>query len=107
METDLRRGMAVAALLACGCVNGLLYTSITTPLTTNMRGTPAGAKSGELDVESLAEPIFTGIRAEWDSNAIGDIARKYGIKEIYYADVQRFSVLLGIFGQSTVRVYGR
>ena len=57
--------------------------------------TPAGVKTGELDVEQLQDPIFTGISISWDTNAIGEIAKRFGMTEIYSADVRTFSLLLG------------
>lgn len=106
-----RRLLALAFALfmaaAPGCVTGLLYTDVATPLTTNMKGTPVGADYREMNVKQLKEPFFTGISIAWDSNAIGDIARQMGLEEIYYADVHEFSVLFGIFGTVTVRAQGR
>ena len=42
----------------------------------------------------------------WDSNGIGDIARKNGLEAIYFADLETFSIL-GIWSQYRVHVYGK
>ncbi|MGB3966979.1 MAG: hypothetical protein WBO45_09615 [Planctomycetota bacterium] len=42
----------------------------------------------------------------WESNGIGDIARKIDLAEIDFADLERLSIL-GIWTQEWVHVYGR
>jgi len=100
--------LTLALLLTCpGCVFGLLYSDVTFPLTTNLKGAPLGSKHAEMDVKEIREP-FTGasIRVEWDSNAVGDIAKKFGIEKIYGADLRTVSVLFGIWRQEHVIVHG-
>jgi len=109
--------MRIALLLALpflpGCISGLLYTHTWHPLTVNFDHTPVADAEivvAESDVKDLAIPIpRIGGRAEfmWHSNAIGDIAEKKGLAEIYYADVERFSILFNIWSQETVHVYGK
>ena len=50
-------------------------------------------------------PLYAPIAA-WDSAAIGDIAKKNGMTELYFADVETFSIL-HIWNQYTVHVYGK
>lgn len=47
------------------------------------------------------------LAASWNGRAIGDAAKRAGLTEIYYADLHTVSVLLGIWEQKTVEVYGR
>ena len=42
---------------------------------------------------------------QWDSNGIGDIARKAGLSKIYYADRTILSIA-GVWTQVFVTVYG-
>jgi hypothetical protein len=49
---------------------------------------------------------FSWVGVAWDSNAIGDIARKRGINEIYFADLETLRVLT-VWNQYTVHVYGK
>lgn len=99
-----------AALCSSGCVVGLLYHDVTTPLTVDMNRTPnlAAAKTAESAHQRASEP-FTGlnIRVEVSSYAIGDAAKRGDISEIHYADVRQQSVLLGLWQQKTVIVKGR
>lgn len=102
------KSLALLAILCLtGCTSGLLYSNKRTPLTRNLRGTPLGTKIGEMSVKELRE-IFTGVdlRAQWSSNAIGDIAQQFGMKEIYFADINTLSILAGIWKEETVRVMG-
>ena len=45
------------------------------------------------------------LRVIWDENSIGSLAREAGLTEVYYADLETFSVL-GIWTRYRVRVYG-
>lgn len=88
-------------------VRGYLYTDVSFPLSKNHKAQSAGSMRGGSDVKRIREP-FTGadIRAVWDSNAIGDIAKQHGIAEIYSADLHIFSVLFGIWSQYEIVVVG-
>ncbi len=91
-----------------GCVYGLLYTSKTEPLVTNMRSTPVGQSEGSSGTKMVSLPVTTAnLSAEWSSRAIGDAANKAGLTEIYYADLYTFSVLAGIWQERTIKVYGK
>ncbi len=46
------------------------------------------------------------LRVIWDVNSIGALAKQEGLGELYYADLETFSVL-GIWTQYRVHVYGR
>lgn len=55
----------------------------------------------------VKEPVSGyGFYAQWNSNAIGDIAQRYGLKEVYFADIEIFSIL-GIWTHKKVHVYGK
>jgi hypothetical protein len=94
-----------------GCMTGLIYTHTVVPLTTNFRaGTPVFTgklNEGESDVKDLRIPWPVSMDVRWHSNAIGDIAKREGIEEIYYADIEHLSVLFSIWRQDTVHVYGK
>ncbi len=42
---------------------------------------------------------------QWDSNAIGDIAKAHGISPVYYADVEELQILF-VWNQTWLIVYG-
>lgn len=89
-------------LFLTGCGTGLVYTHTVEPLDINHKRTQGVQSSEEGDVKH----IQYSVSARWASNAIGDIAKKHGMKTIHYADIERLSVL-GIWSQNTVHVYGQ
>ena len=108
-----RLAMMAALPLLGGCMQGLLYTHTWEPLTTNCCRTPfpnGSADSGASDVRDLTIKFvvpYVDPEFKWHSNAIGDIAKKYGMDEIYFADLEHFSVAFGIWKQDRVHVYGK
>jgi hypothetical protein len=86
---------------------GLIYTRVKIPLTKNLNNTPVAAPSGiGGNIVIIKEP-FTGygIYTEIYSNAIGDIAKKNGLRKVHFADQEIYSIL-GIWTSSTVYVHG-
>ncbi len=103
-----RVAAVLSALLLCGCVSGLAYTHVTRPLTTHFNRTPVAdgfVAEGDVKDLNLRYNTFLFVRVIWDENSIGSIAKEAGLREIYYADLETFSVL-GIWTQYTVHVYG-
>jgi hypothetical protein len=96
------------ALSGCGVVSrGLLYTDTVQPLCRDLRGTTLGPREGRGDSKRLEIPTTRiDLSAEWDSRAIGDIARKHGMKTVYGCDSRRRSYVLGIWRQDEVIIYG-
>lgn len=85
-------------LLLTGCI----YSHTVAPLMTDFAETPAGNGGGSGDIKT----VTFYVSVEWDKNGIGTIAKKHGIEEIYYADIETISVL-GYWTQKRVHVYGR
>jgi hypothetical protein len=88
-------------------LSGVVYAKYKIPLTRNLHRTPnevvihAGGK-----VIRIKEPITGyGIYAEFNVNAIGDIARHYGITTVDYADQEIFNVL-GVWRHDRVIITG-
>lgn len=119
METNLRHGggRALAFLTAsflvclcsgCGLVSrGLIYTDTVQPLCRDLRGTTLGSKVGSGSSKRIEIPTTrVDISAEWDSRAIGDIAKQHGISTVYGCDSRRQSYVLGIWRKDEVIVYG-
>ena len=104
----MRIAHVLALLLPClgggACVNGLIYHHTVMPLTTNFEGTTAGPNAGLGDTKHFRLSYADVV---WDSNGIGDIAKKTGLSEVDYADIERISILFGIWNQEWVHVYGR
>jgi hypothetical protein len=96
------------SLTGCGVVSrGLLYTDTIQPLCVDARGTALGTKSASGSSKRLEIPTTRiDLTAEWDSRAIGDIAREHGIRTVYGCDSRRQSILLGIWRRDEVIIYG-
>lgn len=107
MKKLLRPLCYVLMIFSC-CSCGWLYTNTTTPLTCDIHnGTPVMYEKGSSNQFQLQEPITAaGMKVVWASNGIGDVAKKRGLKNIYYADLIHKSILLGIYQRDTVVVYG-
>ncbi len=99
--------LALAGLLVapgCGAV-GLIYTHTTEPLDLNLNRTPIFAERAEAGASDVKSVRYY-VSVDWNSNAIGDIARENGLHTVYYADLEVLSVLFGLWRQATVHVYG-
>jgi len=93
----------IAVLLISGCMSGVIYTHTWQPLTVDTDHTSVVSTAGAGDIKHIA--IYMASVA-WDSAAIGDIAKKQGLHELYFADLETFSVLR-IWNQYTVHAYGK
>jgi len=99
----------VSALVSgCGVVSrGLLYTDTVQPLCRDLRGTDLGGKVGSGSSKRVEIPTTQiDLTTEWDSRAIGDIARKHGISVVHGCDSRRQSYVLGIWRRDEVIIYG-
>jgi predicted enzyme related to lactoylglutathione lyase len=107
---------AVIAMVSTGCgavvknghavLVGAVYTRVKFPLTTDLNRTQAAVDTGGGKVVRIKEPFSGyGIYAEFNSNAIGEIANRHGLKTVYYADIERLSIL-GIWRHDEVIVCG-
>ena len=94
--------------MGCGLVSrGLLYTDTVQPLCRDLRGTILGDKVASGSSKRVEIPTTRiDVSAEWDSRAIGDIARKAGISTVYGCDGRRQSYVLGIWRKDEVIIYG-
>lgn len=96
--------MVLMLLLLQGCV----YVHTVQPLTLNMDRTPVVAEEKSNSLKLITFPHMGGSTrlVAWDSAAIGDIAKKQGMQEVYFADLETLSILR-IWNQYTVHVYGK
>jgi hypothetical protein len=104
-------GLLGASPLLAGCMSGLLYTHTVMPLTTNFDHTPvhmAKTDTAQGDIHHVSVPLThaTG-DILWQSNAIGDIAKRENIEEVCYADLETLSIAFHIWSEYTVHIYGR
>jgi len=97
------RACACALLLGLTGCTGLIYTHIVEPLDVNLNDTPVfTTRPAKGDVKRIRYYV----EIEWDSRGIGDVAKKAGMTEVYYADLETLTVL-GVWTQRFVHVYGR
>ncbi len=94
--------------VGCGVVpRGLLYTDTIQPFCHDLRGTKFGSKSAVGSSKRVKVPTTqVDLSAEWDTRAIGDIARRSGIETVYGCDSRRESILLGIWSRDEIIIYG-
>ena len=86
---------------------GLFYTDITEPLYTNMKEAQVSKHTVKGQSYEIREPVtIVGLRIELASQAPGDIAKKYHLKRINYADLRTKGFMFGLWLHKTVIVYG-
>jgi hypothetical protein len=93
----------VAAFLLAGCGAGIIYTHTVVPLSLDMQQTKVVQTEGTGNIKHIQVSI---IGVAWDSVAFGDIAKKNGLNELHFADLETLKVL-GIWNQYTVHLYGK
>ena len=115
VPVSARNLVASAAILVLltGCasevpVRGLIYTRLKYPLTWDLNATPMPpVKPYDAKIIEIKEPFSgLGVNARLNSNAIGEIAKAHGMKTLYFADQESFSIL-GIWTSHKVILYGR
>jgi hypothetical protein len=87
-------------------LKGYVFKFVRVPLTINLENTPDTIFQSNGKIIKIEEPFSGyGFYAEFNSNAIGDIAKKHGLKKVYFADLEIFSIL-GIFEYKELHIYG-
>lgn len=92
---------ACGALAISGCTTGIFYHHVTLPLDVNFNNTPVRPPASKGSTKEFRYYVDV----QWDSNGIGDIARKAGLSKVYYADRTVLSIA-GVWTQVFVTVYG-
>lgn len=82
--------------------DGILYTHRVEPLTFNRHPTEIVNNSNQGDRKMIS---YQSVTITWDENALGEIAKKGGITKLYYADLETWNVLFGIWSQYRVHLY--
>jgi hypothetical protein len=102
--------MSVLVLCVSGCgviSRGLLYTDTVQPLCKDARGTPLGSRQASGSSKKIEIPTARiDLAAEWDTRAIGDIAKRHGITTVNGCDTRRQSYVLGIWRKDEVIIDG-
>ena len=109
----MRYALLILPVLLTGCglaprssITGYIFENYHQPFTVNLDKTPVAWKAGSGKIVEVQEPFSGyGMSAEFSSNAVGDIARHYGIKRVFWADMEYFNVL-GIWKEQRLTIYG-
>jgi len=89
-----------------GAPTGKIFTHIRVPYTRNLDNTTVTNIHANGLIIHVEEPISGyGLYTEFNSNAIGDIAKSHGLTKVYFADMEIFDVL-GIWHHERLHIYG-
>ena len=103
--------LILAAILVCsGCGPipiGVIYSDVVRPLDTNMENTKRGGERVSGKLYTIREPV-TAVRvgAQWNSKAIGDVAKNKGLEKVHFADLRTESILFDLWKRETLYVWG-
>src|SRR5512135_172247 len=92
-----------------GTLFGGIYFHTVQPLTFNPLPTEfeEGSKEGRGRINQIQYPLTSAISMRLGKNGLGEIAKAQGIQKIYYADIERWSALFGLWSSEVVHIYGR
>jgi hypothetical protein len=103
-----------AILLLSGCSNTLVFNNglfmhTVEPLTFNREATKLKETERKAvgRISQFQYPVSAAISVRLGKNGLGDVAKMHGINTIYYADLERWSAVFGLWSQDIVHVYGR
>ncbi len=106
--------LAAVILLLASCSNALLlndglFMHTVEPLTFNRESTTLRETEREAvgRISQFQYPLTAALSVRMGKNGLGDIAKEHGINTIYYADIERWSAVFGLWSQDIVHVYGR
>ncbi len=98
------------ALLLTGCANGVLfnnglYSHVVQPLTFNREPTEilTANRQGRGDIKHIEYTVSIQV----GTTGIGDVAKKYGMETVYYADIEKRSFVFGLWQQEIIHLYGK
>ena len=100
-RTSALLALAISTTTLTGCGTGAFYHHVTLPLDINFNNTPVHPPA----TRGSTKEIRYYVDVQWDSNGIGDIARKAGLSKVYYADRTVLSIA-GVWTQVFVTLYG-
>jgi hypothetical protein len=106
-----RKAKAIVLIVFAGALvlEGCLFRHTVEPLTFNREPTKMRESEREAvgRITHLSYPLTAGLSVRLGKNGLGDIAKEHGISTIYYADIEKWSALFGIWSMDVVHVYGR
>jgi hypothetical protein len=99
------------SLLLAGCANGVLFSSglyshTVQPLTINPNPTEVRASMKEA-VGRVNQFSYQVVSIRVGKNGLGDVAKEHGLKTVYFADIERWAAVFGLWQMEVVHVYGK
>jgi hypothetical protein len=110
------RALAVIAFtfLLAGCsravlFNNGLFSHTVEPLTFNREPTNManGREPARGQIDQMQSPLHAALSVRLGKNGLADVAKESGITTIYYADLERWSIVFGLWSREIVHIYGR
>jgi hypothetical protein len=99
-------GCASPGCVGSKCLTGLVFTRIKIPYTKDLDNTQAINIQAGGKIICIKEPVSgLGLYAAFNSNAIGEIAKRHSFKKVYFADLELFNIL-GIYKYEKLYIYG-
>ncbi len=106
-------GMVLLLQAGCGLVRietsglyGYIYTKTRMPFTKDLNKTPVVHTQTDGVIVKIKEPFSgLGVYTEFNTNALGDLAKKYNMSKLYYAELETFE-LFGIWRERRLYLYG-
>jgi hypothetical protein len=99
---------ALLTLATAGCAGqGLLYTRVVSPYSLEFHNTPVGGKKCRVNEHVLREPFSgAGVSVSLTSRVMKEAACTAGMTSLYFADLETFSLLNGLYRKKTLILYG-
>ena len=98
------------SIVLAGCANGVLfngglYSHTVQPLTRNPNPTEIlnTLKQSKGYVNQFSYQVFS---VRLGKNGLGQVAKEHGIKTIYFADIETWSAVFGLWQMDVVHIYG-
>ena len=109
----ISRAIAVLSLslVLSGCANGVLYNGglyshLVEPLTINPSPTEVRSSMTQA-LGRINQFSYQVVSVRVGKNGLGQVAKEHGLETIYFADIERWSVVFGLWQKEVVHIYGR
>ncbi len=109
----ISRGIVVVSLslLLAGCANGVLfgsglYSHTVQPLTINPNPTEVRNSMKEA-VGRINQFSYTVVSIRVGKNGLGDVAKEHGLGTVYFADIEKWAAVFGLWQMEVVHIYGK
>jgi hypothetical protein len=90
-------------------LRGGLYSHTVQPLTVNREITDIknSKMEGKGRITQINYPLTSVLSVRVGNNGLGQVAKEHGMTTIYYADLEQWSAVFGLWSMEIVHIYGR